>query len=111
LHKRTSPVVSSSFGFPASNWEALVAYRLHAGSRELKPDNQTNPRLHAPLETSRAHCWACQYEEATTSAVNREAIANAVRSLPFAAFLRIRHIQYIGRTSGKLQRCLETRPN
>jgi hypothetical protein len=43
LHKRTSPVVSSSFGSPASNWEALVAYRLHAGmgrGRELKPDNQ-----------------------------------------------------------------------
>jgi hypothetical protein len=43
LHKRTSPVVSSSFGSPASNWEGLVAYGLQAGmggGRELKPDNQ-----------------------------------------------------------------------
>jgi|GEM_PF-5617270 len=196
LHKRTSPVVSSSFGFPASNWEALVAYRLDAGicgGRELKPDNQTNPRLHAPLETSRAHCWACQYEEAATSrSIGR--LADAARSLPFSAFRRphqlvnraqqtglsaenpvlfraanypvwsetqhrdrrqekccleeqftaedlfvaiknrlpgqvaqvhafgalksasgsskrILHIHYIGRTSGKLQRCLETKPN
>src|ERR1700693_1547260 len=36
LHKRTSPAVSSSFGFPASNWEALVAYRLHAGIVEVE---------------------------------------------------------------------------
>jgi hypothetical protein len=36
LHKRTSPVVSSSFGFPASNWEALVAYGLHAGIVEVE---------------------------------------------------------------------------
>jgi hypothetical protein len=51
LHKRTSPVVSSSIGSPASNWEALPAFRLHAGTcvgRELKPDNQTNPRLRGP---------------------------------------------------------------
>ena len=144
-------------------------------------------------ETSRAHCWACQYEEAATSrSIGR--LADAARSLPFSAFRRphqlvnraqqtglsaenqvlfraanypvwsetqhrdrrqekccleeqftaedlflaiknrlpgqvaqvhafgalksasgsskrILHIHYIGRTSGKLQRCLETKPN
>src|SRR5580692_5244072 len=50
LHKRTSPVVSSSFGSPASNWEGSGRVRTacrYGGGRELKPDHQTDSRLRA----------------------------------------------------------------
>ena len=60
LHKRTSPVVSSRFGSPASNWESLVAYRLYAGIVEVKTRSPITKRTRdlAPLQTSPAHCWA-----------------------------------------------------
>ena len=45
LHKRTSPVVSA--------W-------LSAAMSELPKPNERHARHYAPLETSRAHCWACQ---------------------------------------------------
>ena len=157
LHKRTSPVVSSRFGSPASNWESLVAYRLHAGIVEVE--------TRSPI-TKQTRDWArpCRLRQPTVGpvrrghdvAVNREAIADAARSLPILRFpapastgksgainralreealllrnradfehnvghehfehdighcsRRMRHIQYIGRSSGKLRRCLETKP-
>jgi hypothetical protein len=157
LHKRTSPVVSSRFGSPASNWESLVAYRLHAGIVEVE--------TRSPItKQTRDLARPCRLRQPTVGpvrrghdvAVNREAIADAARSLPFSAFLRqrqlvnraqsigpsakkrycsgiqrnfphnvghehfehdighcsrrMRHIQYIGRRSGKLRRCLEAKP-
>jgi len=118
LHKRTSPVVSSSIGSPASNWEALPAFRLHAGTcvgRELKPDNQTKPRLRGPavgpasMKRPRRRGQSGGYRRCGA----QSPIGHALGDLKCVSRCssRIRHTQYIGRTSGKLQRCHETKPH